>query len=152
MASFTRVHGDSKPVFESDRLAKVDNGGSEVLASGIPVNVAGPHLEFFSIDLGASATGQLGTGGAVEAAIRAIQQLSVVYMYQVDGDKLSVATYPVGAWGNAADGTAGYNLTAAITACGTVNGYSLGSASVLGKASSATAADGSNNGFALIAS
>jgi len=149
MAYFTRTHGDSKPVFQSDTL---DPTYTSPAASGTPVNIAGPHLEFFTIDLGASATGQLGTGGAVEAAIKTIQQLATVYMYQLDSDKLSVAMYPVGAWGTAADGTAGYNLTAAITALGTVNGYDLSGAAVLGKASSATAGDGSNNGFKLIQS
>lgn len=143
MAYFTRSHGDSKPTFQSDTL-------DQSVVSGIPVNIAGPHLEFFTVDLGATAVGQLGTGGAVESVIKTVQQLAVVYIYQLDADKLSVATYPVGAWGTSADGTAGYNIQSAIRALGTVNTYDLSGAAVLGAATSATAGDGSNAGFKLI--
>ena len=124
MAYFDRTHGDSKPVFQSDTL---DPTYTSPAATGTPVNLAGPHLDFFGIDLGADPASQLGTGGAVEAVIKAVQQLATVYIYQVQAsgaaNNMSLAVYPVGAW------TAG-DLQTAIQALGTVNGYNLGSAAV----------------------
>lgn len=114
-------HGDVKPVFAIDTL---NGSGSET--TGVPVQIAGPKLDFFSIDLGGDASAQMEIGGAVEAVIKTLTQLSVVHFYQVDGDKLSIATYPVGAW----NGETGRNLQDAIQELGTVNGYNLGSAQV----------------------
>ena len=54
-----------------------------------------------------------------------------------------------GAWGNVADGTAAYTIQTAVRALGTVNSYSLSGAVVEGAASTATAKDGSNQGFRL---
>ena len=119
MAYFDRVHGDSKPVFQSDTLDPTYNNPS---ATGTPVNLFGPHLDFFGISLGdGSLAGQLGTGGAVEAVLKCIQQLATVAIYQAEdesGSNLSVAVYPVSAW------DAG-TLQTAISDLGTVNGYDL---------------------------
>ena len=127
MAIQTRTHGDSLPVFAIDTLA--GPGGA---TTGVPVQIAGPKLEFFSMDLGADAAGQLGTGGAVEAVIQCITQLATTYFYQVEASSgaMSIAVYPVAAW------TAG-GLQTAIRALGTVNTYDLSGATV------------ANNGFKL---
>jgi hypothetical protein len=133
MAYFDRTHGDSKPVFQSDTL---DPTYTSPAATGTPVNLAGPHQDFFGIDLGADPSGQLGTSGAVEAVIKAIQQLGTVYTYQVQAsasaNNMSIAVYPVGAWtansGSAAP--AGNNLQLTIRALGTVNGFDLSGATV----------------------
>ena len=120
MAYFDRTHGDSKPVFESDTL-------DQTATTGVPVNVAGPHLDFFGIDLGGDPSSQMGTGGAIEGVIKAIQQKATVYMYQVEAsgtaNNMSIGVYPVGAW------TAG-DLETAIQGLGTVNGYNLSGAAV----------------------
>ena len=119
MAYFDRVHGDSKPVFQSDTL---DPTYSNPTATGTPVNPFGPHLDFFGISLNnGSLVDQMGTGGAVEAVLKCIQQLATVAIYQAEDDNsnnLSVAVYPVGAWDT---GT----LSSAIVALGTVNGFDL---------------------------
>ena len=118
MAIQTRVHGDTKPVFAIDQL---NGAGGET--TGVAVQIAGPKLEFFSIDLGSDASSQMGTGGAIEAVIKCVTQLATTHFYQVDGDLLSIATYPVAAWSTG-------DLEDAIRELGTVNGYSLSSAQV----------------------
>ena len=111
-------------LFQSDTL---DPTYTSPAATGTPVNVAGPHLEFFGIDLGADPSGQLGTSGAIEAVIKTIQQLATVACYQVQAsgaaNNMSVAVYPVGAYTAAA-------LQTQIRALGTVNGYDLSGATV----------------------
>jgi hypothetical protein len=142
-----KTHGDTKPVFAIDQL-----GGSGAVATGVPVQIAGPKLEFFSIDLGgelytSANDNQLGTNGAVEKVIQCITQLATVHFYQVDASgAMSVAVYPVGAW-SASSGSAaplGNNLQATIRALtvpsfGTNSSYDLASPG-------ATVA---NNGFKL---
>ena len=120
-----QVHGDVKPVFAIDTR---NGAGSET--TGVPVMIQGPHLDFFAIDLGSDASSKMGVNSAVDAVIKCITQLSTVHFFQLDDDKLSIATYPIGAW--SAD-----DLQAAIRALGTVDSYSLGSADV------------ENNGFNL---
>ena len=123
------VHGDVKPVFAIDQL-----NGSGSVATGVPVQIAGPKLDFFSIDLGSDPSSQVEVGGAVEAVIKCITQLATVHFYQVEAsgsaNNMSIAVYPTAAW-SAAD------LQTAIRALGTVNGFSLTGATV------------TNNGFKL---
>lgn len=151
MAGFTRTHGDAQPVFAMDTL----NGpvSSTASATGATTNFIGPGMDFFSFDLGAAPTAQLGVSGAISAVLQSLEQLSTVMIYAVQPTanvtNMSVGLYPLGAWGNVEDGTAGYVIQTAIRALGTVNGYSLSSAVVEGAASSASAADGSNQGFRL---
>lgn len=151
MAGFTRTHGDSQPVFAFDVL----NGpvASTAAANGTPTNFVGPKFDFFSFDLGAAPTTQLGVGGAISAVLLCLEQLSTVMIYEVSATanktNMSVALYPTGGWGTVADGTAGFNIQAAVQALGTVNGYDLSGAAVSGAASSAIAKDGSNAGFRL---
>jgi hypothetical protein len=117
MAGFSRSHGGSLPVVNVD----IPEGGYASVDTVI--NVAGPKLDFFSIDLDDDASGELGTGGAIESVISTINQLATVYMYQLsqginDGEVMSVAVYPTGAW--TAD-----TLETAIRALGTVSGFDL---------------------------
>jgi hypothetical protein len=119
MAYFTRVHGDSKPSVNFDIKEAGDT-------TGVPINPAGPKLDFFSIvlDENTSPINQMGTGGAIEAVLNCVGQLATVHMYQVDdktglGDaQLSLAIYPAGAWSRG-------DLSDAIEGLGTVNGYDL---------------------------
>lgn len=127
MAYTNKVHGDVKPVFAIDTLQ-----GTGTNATGTPVMFAGPKLDFFSLDLGADAAGQMEVGEAVEAVITCITQLATTHFYQVEASSgaMSIAVYPVAAW--SASG-----LQAAIRALGTVATYDLSGATV------------ANNGFKL---
>ena len=151
MAGFTRTHGDAQPVFAMDTL----NGpiASTASATGATTNFIGPGMDFFSFDLGAAPTAQLGVSGAISAVLQSLEQLSTVMIYAVqptaNATNMSVGLYPLGAWGNVADGTAAYTIQTAVRALGTVNSYSLSGAVVEGAASTATAKDGSNQGFRL---
>ena len=74
MAFTTRTHGDTKPVFAIDTL-----NGAGSATTGVAVQIAGPKLDFFSMDLGGSLytsanDNQMGTGGAVEKVIQCITQ------------------------------------------------------------------------------
>lgn len=120
-----KVHGDVKPVFAIDT-----RNGSGSATTGVPVMIQGPHMDFFSIDLGSDASSKMGVDSAVDSVIKCITQLSTVHFFQLDSDKLSIATYPIAAW-DAGD------LQTAIRALGTVDGYSLAGAEV------------QNNGFNL---
>lgn len=123
------VHGDVNPVFAIDHLK-----GSGGETTGVPVQIAGPKLDFFGMDLGGDPAAQMSVGGAVEAVIKCITQLATVHFYQVEAsgsaNNMSIAVYPTAAW-TAAD------LQAAIRALGTVNGFALTGATV------------TNNGFKL---
>ena len=95
MAQFTRVNGDSKPVFHLD-VDSYTNSGVNAVTSGVPVQPQGPKLDFFTF----TAAGAL-TGAEVAQAIQSIQQLATIHIYEyVDdaSDTLAVAIYPVGAY------------------------------------------------------
>ena len=95
MAQFTRVSGDSKPVFHLD-VPAYTNTGVNAVTSGVPVQPQGPKLDFFTF----TAAGAL-TGAEVAQGIQSIQQLATIHIYEyVDdaADTLAVAIYPVGAY------------------------------------------------------
>jgi hypothetical protein len=121
MAIQQRTHGDSLPVFAIDTLA-----GPYGANLGTAVQIAGPKLEFFGMDLGgelytSANNNQLGTNGAVEKVIQLITQLATTHFYQVDASGvMSIAVYPVGAWTAAA-------LQSEIQALGTVASYGTNS-------------------------
>jgi hypothetical protein len=102
MAEFTRTHGNAQQVFHID----TNNGAlSGALAESAPVNLAGPKLDFFKIliDDGSAVDlqAEVGTGLAVEAILKDIQQTSTVAVYQVEDDtsgQISVGIYPTGAY------------------------------------------------------
>lgn len=134
MAEFTRVHGDARPVVNLDSSQGFKNTNNTFSDStGIPINLAGPKLDFFSITLNYSDSpaAQMGTGGAIEAVIKTVQQLATVHMYQVDdltpgsSAQLSLAVYPTGAWDTS-------TLETAIRDLDTVNGYDMSSTDVEG--------------------
>lgn len=118
MAGFTRTNGDASGVAVYDVAAYVN--GSTSGTAGVPVQPAGPKLEFYTGDLGASGlNSQFGPGGAVEAVLRIFSQMSTVHMYQFNNDgTYRVALYPVG-------GDVSTSIQTAIQALGTVNAYSL---------------------------
>lgn len=98
MAYFNSVNGDSQPVFALDTR----NGPVAPATSlaGQPVQPQGPKLEFFRAVANVSMDNEGGVREYVANVIQAIQQVSTVAMYQVDGVALSVAVYPVGAFAN----------------------------------------------------
>jgi len=123
MAGFSRSNGDASGVAVYD-VAQYVNGTTSGSA-GVPIQPAGPKLEFYTGDLGASGvSSQFGTGGAVEAVLRVFAQMSTVHMYQFNNDgAYRVAMYPTG-------GDAAAALQIAVRALGTVNGYDLSGAFV----------------------
>lgn len=108
MAIQTRYAGDSNP------LVNVDSGVQlgAIIATGLTKN---------PIALKITTTGNLalemGTGGAVESVLRAIEQDSTVVMYQVEssGTQLSVLVEASGA-GTSTAATAGSSYTPATVA------------------------------------
>lgn len=109
MAQFTRVNGDSQPVFALD----TQNGpvAASTSLAGVPVQPQGPKLDFFRAVANNSINGEGGVAEYVANVIQAIQQTSTVAMYQVDGVALSVAVYPTGAFADAAAFLAAANIT-----------------------------------------
>lgn len=114
-----QTHGDVKPVFAIDQT-----NGSGATAVGIPVQIAGPKLDFFKIDLKANPSSKLGVNSAVDSVIKTAAQLATVHMYQVNADGvMSIALYPTAAW-TAAD------LQVAVRALGTVDSFALAAVDV----------------------
>jgi len=109
MAQFTRVNGDSQPVFALD----TQNGpvAASTSLAGVPVQPQGPKLDFFRAVANNSINGEGGVAEYVANVITAIQQTSTVAMYQVDNTALSVAVYPTGAFADAAAFLAAANIT-----------------------------------------
>lgn len=96
MAQTIRVHGDFKPVMNYDSSTYVV-GSVNASTSAATVQPQGPKLDFFTISL----TGLATDGAVLKSTIEAIQQLAVIYMYEVTDaatDTLAVAVYPTGAW------------------------------------------------------
>jgi len=109
MAYYTPVNGDTQPVFALDTR----NGpvAASTSLAGQPVQPQGPKLDFFRAVANTSINGEGGVQEYVANVIQAIQQTSVVAMYQVDGVALSVAVYPTGAFANAATFLSAANIT-----------------------------------------
>jgi len=105
MAQFPRVNGDLLPVLNYDTGSYV-NSGPNAVQSGATVQPQGPALAFFTV----TGDGNL-TGTQVTYAIRSIEQLATVHIYEfVDdgegGATLGVAIYPIDAWTDATMQTA----------------------------------------------
>jgi hypothetical protein len=122
MAYINKVHGDAQPVFATD----VATGpvSADAATAGTPVNFAGPKLEFFRAVANTSVASQQGVNEYVANVLQAVQQVSTVAMYQVDGTVLSIAVFPQGAFADAAAFLAVANVTA--------TGYQLNSATNAG--------------------
>jgi hypothetical protein len=123
MAQFTRVNGDSKPVFHLD-VDSYTNAGVNAVTSGVPVQPQGPKLDFFTVE----AAGAL-TGAEVAAGIQTIQQLATIHIYEYTDaaqDLLAFAVYPVGAWSTGTLDTALQALGGGWAACATADGAEFG--------------------------
>lgn len=94
MAIFTRTNGDAQQVFAIDTQNGPQTPGTAL--GGLPVQPQGPKLDFFTVTANANLELNGGVNGAVSNVLQAIQQLSTVALYQVDGNVLSVGLYPTG--------------------------------------------------------
>jgi hypothetical protein len=127
MAYITVVSGGAQPVFATDVLNPVAAGAS---TAATPVNFQGPKLDFFRVVANTTVAGQQDVNEYVSNVIQAIQQTATVAMYQVDGTILSFATFPTGAFANAATNTSSaVFLTAANI---TYTGFQLDSCTSIG--------------------
>ncbi len=98
MAQFTKKHGNAQQVFQPDTLEPV--AGSATYTS-VPINVAGPKLDFFKIATGEDISGEGDHDEAVEIILQSIQQLGTVACYQVQSGSagnMSVAVYATEDW------------------------------------------------------
>lgn len=122
MAYTNRAHGDTKPVFAIDQLA-----GPGAATTATTVMLAGPKLDFFGMDLGATPAGEFDFDEAIHAVIQCVTQLATTHFYQVEGTgnatNMSIAVYPTAAWSAS-------SLQAAIRALGTVGSFDLSGATV----------------------
>jgi hypothetical protein len=117
MAQFPRVNGDLLPVLNYDSGSYV-NSGPNAVQSGATVQPQGPALAFFTV----TGDGAL-TGTQVTYAIRSIEQLATVHIYEFIDDNeggatLGVAIYPIDAW---TTGTMQTAIRAGLTALGQPN-------------------------------
>ena len=137
MASIPLVSGGSQPVFAIDqRNGPVAAANATYQPAGTPTNFAGPALEFYGVDLGADPSTQAGVNGAIQAILQTIQQTTTIAFYQVaataNATNLSIATYPVGAFGdtqaNSATALQAVIRTLGSNVAGT--GYSVAAANV----------------------
>ena len=122
MAFITVVNGTTQPVFAID----VANGSvaASSTTTGVPVNLAGPKLDFFSATANANIAGEQGVQEYVANVINAIQQTSTVAFYQVNDTQLSFGIYPSGAFANSTVFLAAANIT--------YTGFQLNSAANVG--------------------
>lgn len=98
MAQFTKKHGNAQQVFQPDTQEPV--AGSAVYTS-VPINVAGPKLDFFKIATAVDISAEGDHDEAVEIILQSIQQLGTVACYQVQagsGGNMSVAVYATEDW------------------------------------------------------
>ena len=127
MAYITPVSGGAQPVFATDVLNPVAAGAS---TAGVPVNFAGPKLDFFGVVANTSVATQQDVNEYVSNVIQAIQQTATVAMYQVNGTTLSFATFPTGAFANATTNTSAAVFLAAANI--TYTGYQLDTCTSVG--------------------
>jgi len=99
MASITKTHGDTQPVFALDTA----NGkiAASTATASTPVNPEGPKLDFFRLVANATVAGEQGVSEYVDAVLKAVQQKATVATYQVDATVISLAVYPAGAYTDA---------------------------------------------------
>lgn len=96
MASFTRTHGDFKPVLNLD-TGSYTSGAINLPTSAATVNPAGPKLDFFTVTLANVAT----DGDVAKATVDAIQgkaTIAIMEFTDAGTDTLAIAVYPTGAW------------------------------------------------------
>ena len=127
MAYITVVSGGSQPVFATDVLNPVAAGAS---TAATPVNFQGPKLDFFRVNSNVSMASQQDVNEYVANVLQAVQQTATVAMYQVDGQALSIATFPTGAFANADTNTSSAVFLAAANI--TYTGYQLDTCTSIG--------------------
>ena len=114
MASFTRTHGDFKPVLNLD-TGSYTSGAINLPTSAATVNPAGPKLDFFTIALATVAT----DGDVAKACIDSIQTkatIAIMEFTDTGTDTVAIAVYPTEAWTTATLDTAtGGSTTATAT-------------------------------------
>lgn len=100
MAQIPLVSGGSQPVFS------IDTRNGPQLAANVaytpaatPTNFAGPALEFYQIGNLTGIQNQAQVNGAVQQINQALQQTCTIAIEQVNTNSISIATYPVGAFG-----------------------------------------------------
>ena len=100
MAQIPLVSGGSQPVFS------IDTRNGPQLAANVaytpaatPTNFAGPALEFYQIGNLSGIQNQAQVNGAVQVIDQALQQLCTIAIQQVNTNSISIATYPLGAFG-----------------------------------------------------
>jgi hypothetical protein len=122
MAFITKVNGTTQPVFAIDVQNGTIANTANIAAQG-PVQMAGPHLEFFSLTANSSlgASGAANATGYINNVLQSVQQVATVAMYQVTPTApavLNIALFPVGAYTTAtlvaaaqvANATGGLNI------------------------------------------
>lgn len=127
MAYITVVSGGAQPVFATDVLNPV---AQTAQTTGVPVNFAGPKLDFFQVTANNSVVTQESVSQYVANVLQAVQQTATVAMYQVDGAQISIATFPTGAFANATTNTSAAEFLAAANI--TYTGFQLNSCTSIG--------------------
>lgn len=115
MAGFARVNGDFKQVANYDSPTYT-NTGVNAVTSGVTVQPQGPKLQFATVTFTGVGTP---TGSDLDIAVKTIQQLATIYMYQftevgANTDTLALAMYPTNGWDVANAGALDAALTAAL--------------------------------------
>jgi hypothetical protein len=100
MAQIPVVSGGSQPVFAIDTLNGTQlSTVATYTPAGTPTNFAGPALEFYQIGNLVGIQNQAQVNGAVQQIDQALQQFCTIAIQQVNANSISVATYPLGAFG-----------------------------------------------------
>ena len=102
MAQIAKVNGTTQPVFAIDVQNGTIANTANIAAQG-SVQMAGPHLDFFSLTANSSlgASGAANATGYINNVLQAIQQDGTVAFYQVTPTApavLNIAIYPTGAY------------------------------------------------------
>jgi hypothetical protein len=146
MASIPLVSGGSQPVFA------IDTRNGPQLAANVaytpantPTNFAGPALDFFQIGNLSGIQNQCQVNGAVQQINQALQQFCTIAIEQVNTNSISVATYPVGAFGGNASVSAAA-VQALVVGLGNIQITNAGVTTGF----NAAGAEVTDNGFALI--
>jgi hypothetical protein len=119
MAIFTKVNGTTQPVFALDVANGSIAGTANVAAQG-PVQIQGPHLDFFTLTANAALTNAGNVNGYLNNVLTAVQQNGTIAIYQAGAaaGTISLAIYPQNAYTTAtlvaaaqtANATGGLNI------------------------------------------
>lgn len=100
MAYTTRTHGDFQPVMNVD-TANYTVGAANAVTSGSTVQMAGPRLNFFTLE-GANIDNASTESGNVALLIQTVQQLATIHTFEWtdagSNGTIALSVYPAGAW------------------------------------------------------